>query len=144
MRIKKHTQMMLAQGANPADFTEQFNEMMEKVSRFNYEKPVVDIQSLTAYVIYTYEEREIETIEDERELHGEKFYCKDCDHFYEDGGCPFRRKTDRMDKVCKEFWDAYENHEPIVYAPKNRDGSINKTTKQGKRYMKLKAEGAIS
>lgn len=141
MRIKKHTQMMMAQGADPADFTEQFNLLMEKVAHYNYEKPVIDISNLTAYVIYTYEEREVETITEQHEVKGEVFYCKDCIHFYE--GCLYGKKTDRMDKVCKAFWDAYENREPIVYAPKNKDGSINKTTKQGKRYMRLLAEGAI-
>ena len=150
MRTEKRTQMALVEGKTPTELMIRFNEMMDRMSHYTHEKPVVDLGSLTAYVIYTEETIVVETRDDEHALKGEKFFCSDCKYFHENlkpngsSDCPFRHgMTLGFDNVCKEFWDAYENHEDILYVPRNKDGSVNKTTSKGKRYLKLKEEGAV-
>ena len=150
MKTLKRTQMAIAQGSNATELMVNFNAMMDRMSHYDHEKPVVDLATLTAYVIYTEETIVLETREDEHFAKGEKFFCSDCKHFHENklsngcSDCPFRHgKTMGYDNVCREFWDAYEAKEDILFVPKNKDGSVNKTTSKGKRYLKLKEEGAV-
>ena len=150
MRTERKEQMAIAQGSNATEFMVNFNAMMDRMSHYTHEKPVIDLATFTAYVIYTQETVIVETRDDEHALKGEKFYCSDCKYFHENrkangsSDCPFRHgMTLGFDNVCREFWDAYEAKEDILFVPRNRDGSVNKTTSKGKRYLKLKSEGAV-
>ena len=141
----KRTQMAIVEATNIREFAEGFNKMMDRVAYFNHEEPVIDIKNFTAYVLYT-----DETKEEVKEETGERFFCSDCRHFHDNrkpngcSDCPYRRgETKGADNVCKEFWDAYEAKEDILYVPRNRDGSVNKTTAKGKRYLKLKEQGMV-
>ena len=149
MRTERRTQMALVEGKTPTELMIRFNEMMDRMSHYSHEKPVIDLGSLTAYVIYTEETVIVESRKDEHALKGERFFCGDCKHYHENfhgtsSDCPYRHgSVKNYDDVCKEFWDAYECKEDILYVPRNRDGSVNKTTSKGRRYLKLKEEGAV-
>ena len=150
MRTEKKTQMALVEGETPTELMVRFNEMMDRMCQYTHGEPVIDLSSLTAYVLYTEETVVVETREDEHIIKGERFFCSDCKFFHEnkctDGSsdCPHRHgMTLGFDNVCKEFWDAYENREDILYVPRNKDGSVNKTTSKGKRYLKLKSQGVV-
>lgn len=151
MRTRKRTQMKLVEAKTPSELMVKFNEMMNEVSDLglSYKEPVISLETLTAYVVFTDEMAEPETRSDWHSLKGEHFLCGDCKYYHENkvgahADCPYRHGlTASYDDVCKEFWDAYESHEDILYVPRNKDGSVNKTTKRGQKYLKLKAEGMV-
>lgn len=143
----KRTQMAIVEAKTPTEFAKGFNEMMDRVAHYQHEEPVIDLKTLTAYVLYT---DEIEGEPKEEKKSENNFFCSDCKHFHENrkangcSDCPYRRgETKGADNVCKEFWDAYDAKEDILYVPRNRDGSVNKTTSKGKRYLKLKEQGMV-
>lgn len=153
MKTRTITQMRLVEATSATELMYKFNEMMDAVSRMNanMEKPVISLETLTAYIVYTTQEVVAETREDYHQLRGEHFSCSDCKYFHENdlhngsADCPFRHgRTASYDNVCGEFWDAYENKEDILYVPRNKDGSVNRQTNKGKRYMKLKERGAVN
>lgn len=140
----KRTQIAIVEAKTPTEFAKGFNEMMDRVAHYQHEEPVIDLKTLTAYVLYTDETKMVQ------EFEGERFFCSDCRHFHDNrkpngcSDCPYRRgEAKGADNVCKEFWDAYEAKEDILYVPRNRDGSVNKTTSKGKRYLKLKEQGMV-
>lgn len=140
--MKTYEQIKVIEAKTPTELAEKFNEMMREIPS-KHEKPVISMETLTAYVVYT----ETEVVE---EKHSESFNCSDCKHFHEGrrpngtSDCPYRHGDNYgWDKVCKEFWDAYEAKEDILYVPRNKDGSVNKTTTAGKRYLKLKERGIV-
>ena len=152
MKTRKITQMRMVEAKSPTELMYQFNRMMDEISRMNVsaEKPVISLDTLTAYVVYTDYEAIPETRDDYHALQGEHFLCGDCQHFHDNdlhngsADCPFRHGcTASYDNVCREFWDAYEAGEPILYVPRNKNGSVNKTTKRGRRYLELQKKGAI-
>lgn len=152
MKTRRITQMLLVEAETPTDLMIKFNKMMDELSTFhaNHEKPVISLETLTAYVVYTREELIVENRDDEHAIKGERFACSDCKYFHENklpngmADCPYRHgETHSYDNVCREFWDAYEAKEDILFCPRNKDGSINKATKRGKRWMELKERGAI-
>lgn len=150
MKIQTKTRMALVEASNPTELMFKFNEMMDGVEHFSHKEPVIDLPNLTAYVIYTQQEVVIEGREDMHELKGEKFYCSDCSHFHDNklpngtSDCPYRHGACHgWDRVCREFWDAYEAGEDILYVPRNKDGSANKTTTKGKRYLELQKKGVV-
>ena len=143
--------MQVVEAGSPTELMHKFNQMMDDISRLkvNAEKPVISLDTLTAYVVYTEQEVVAETREDYHALKGEHFFCGDCKYFHENNlhngsaDCPFRHgHTASYDDVCKEFWDAYEAKEEILYVPRNKDGSINRATKRGRRYANMKEKEA--
>ncbi len=150
MRTQTKTRMALVEASTPTELMYKFNEMMDGVGHFSHKEPVINLENLTAYVIYTEQVVVVETREDEHSLKGERFMCSDCKHFHENkqpngsSDCPFRHgMTLGFDNVCREFWDAYENKEDILYVPRNKDGSVNRLTRKGKRYLELKKKGVV-
>lgn len=152
MRTRTITQMKLVEASTPTELMYKFNEMMDEVSKLNInmQEPVISLEKLTAYVVYTEQEVIAESRQDYHTLRGEHFLCGDCKYFHENdlhngsADCPYRHgHTASYDDVCKEFWDAYEQHEDILYVPRNKDGSVNRATKRGVRYLELKERGAI-
>ena len=144
--------MKLVEASTPTELMYKFNEMMDEVSRLkvNADKPVISMDTLTAYVVYTEQEVVAESRDDYHALRGEHFHCGDCKYFHENdlhngsADCPYRHGcTASYDDVCKEFWDAYEAKEEILYVPRNKDGSVNRTSKRGVRYLELKERGAV-
>ena len=152
MRTRKITQMRLVEASTPTELMYKFNEMMDEISTMsaNVKEPVISLETLTAYVVYTEQEVIAENRDDYHSLKGEIFHCSDCKYFHENdlhngsADCPFRHgHTASYDNVCTEFWDAYEAKEDILYVPRNKDGSVNRLTNKGKRYLKLKETGAV-
>lgn len=149
MKTIKRTQMRLVEAGSPTELMVKFNQMMDELSGYRHQEPVVSLSDLTAYVIYTDEQVIAETREDRHYLAGDHYLCGDCKHYHENrngayADCPYRHgNTANYDEVCKEFWDAYEQGEDILYVPRNKDGSVNKTTKQGRNYLRLKEQGVV-
>lgn len=146
MRTIKRTQMRLVEASSPTELMYKFNQMMNELSESGYrlKEPIISLETLTAYVVYTDEQAIPETREDWHHLKGERFHCGDCKYYHENvrgayADCPYRHGlTANYDDVCRDFWDFYESGEDILYVPRNKDGSVNKTTKKGKRYLKMK------
>ena len=127
MRTRTITQMKLVEASTPTELMYKFNEMMDEVSRLkvNADKPVISLDTLTAYVVYTEQEVVAESRDDYHALRGEHFHCGDCKYFHE---------NDLHNGSAKE---------EILYVPRNKDGSVNKTSKRGVRYLELKERGAV-
>lgn len=152
MKTITRTQMRLVEAETPTELMVKFNQMLDDLARskVSFKEPVISLETLTAYVIYTEQEVIAETRADEHSLKGENYHCSDCKHYHEyhDRGrgvdCPYRHgMTMNYDPVCKEFWDAYEFGEDILFVPRNKDGSVNRATSKGKRYLELKRKGVV-
>ena len=63
--------------ANPADFDRAFNEASTEIGE-NVELEWEKTMPLTVHLIYTEQETIAETIAEELELRGERYFCKDC------------------------------------------------------------------
>lgn len=114
MKTLKRTQMQSFEGQTMKDLEREFNQKMEWVSRAasNYQDPVVDIQTLRGYVIFTETVRIPENLRDELELAGERISCGQCVKFqperYSNGTCQFCRGLLRKnDEACDKLFEAW-------------------------------------
>lgn len=114
MRTLKRTQMQSFEGTTLKELEQNFNRTMEWISKAadNYQEPVVDIQTLRGYVIFTETARIPENIRDQLELAGETVTCGQCKKFererYNNGTCPFCRGLLRTsDEACDKLIEAW-------------------------------------
>lgn len=114
MKTLKRTQMQTFEGETLKDLEREFNRTMEWVARSSdkYEEPVVDIQALRGYVIFTEIVRVPESIRDQLELSGERVTCGQCSKFvperYGNGTCEFCRGLLRKnDEACGKLFEAW-------------------------------------
>ena len=114
MKTLKRTQMQSFEGETLKDLEREFNRTMEWVARSadNYQEPVVDIQALRGYVIFTEIARIPESIRDQLELAGERVTCGQCVKFqpekYSNGTCEFcRGLLRRNDEACGKLFEAW-------------------------------------
>lgn len=114
MKTLKRTQMQSFEGQSMKELEAEFNRTMEWVSRSadKYSEPVVDINTLRGYVIFTEVVRIPENIRDQLELAGERVTCGQCSKFeperYGNGSCPFCRGTLRKnDEACDRLFEAW-------------------------------------
>ena len=114
MKTLKRTQMQTCEGETLKDLEREFNRTMEWVARSSdkYEEPVVDIQALRGYVIFTEIVRVPESIRDQLELSGERVTCGQCSKFvperYGNGTCEFCRGLLRKnDEACGKLFEAW-------------------------------------
>lgn len=79
MKYSSYDQIEVVSSASPAEFQTLFNSKMQEHAA---QKPRVEFVHreglFCAYIIYEFEVRIPETVEDEYELQGIRYRCKDC------------------------------------------------------------------
>lgn len=118
MKTIRRTQMKSFEGKTLDEFTDNFNRGMEWVARFSgeYDKPVVDIATLRAYVIFTEIARIPENYRDRLDLANMRVSCGQCKHFestkYNWGVCPYCvGELRKNDECCDSFFKSWEDGE---------------------------------
>lgn len=120
MKTIRKTQMESFEAETLKDFTARFNTAMAWVGRVaeKYNEPVVNLEMLRGFVIYTVIERIPEGIQDILDLENERLSCAQCRHFertYRNNGlCKkgcCRGELRAADEPCGRFFKSWENGE---------------------------------
>ena len=116
MKTIRRTQMESFEGSTLSELKSRFNSVLDWVCRTStsHEHPVIDLQTLSGYILYETVDRIPEGYRDQLDLHNKTVKCGQCEKFeptrYNSGICAYcKGELRKADEVCDRFFDEWEN-----------------------------------
>ena len=131
MKTIRRTQMESFEGSTLTELKSRFNSVLDYVCRVStsHEHPIVDLQTLSGYILYETVDRIPEGYKDQLELHNQMVRCAECKKFepskYGAGYCPFvKGELRKADEACDRFFSAWEDGDCWLLEGGDRYGKI--------------------